>query len=348
MGTALGVGVLMMTLAAARLASPAFFVYGDDFDIWFQSDLPRVFANMTDPDSNNLRATVHPLFSPIGLALVGLTRLLTGLSDVPAVRLVVAGTGAAWIVGLFLILRLCGVRRLDALLFGGLAAVSAAFIFWSVVPETYVFGAMSMLPAVFLVVLRRSGALSSWWYVGASALSLSITVTNWMAGIAAAFICLPWKRALRITIGAFAAVLLLSRLQGLVLSNVGAMLNWVYEVRYVLPSHGEGLWRVGLSFLFHTVVMPTILIGSHGVRPGFSLLTQMAAPGSATWFGTLGVTLWVVLLGIGLVSLLALRTHARLRLMLGLMLLEPTLRHTATRPFCIDPWLGSGPTARSA
>ena len=326
-GSVLGVAVLIMTLAAARLVSPAFFVYGDDFDIWFQSDLPRVFANMTDPDSNNLRATVHPLFSPIALALVGLTRLLTRLPDVPAVRLVVAGTGAAWITGLFLVLRLSGFRRLDALLFGGLAAASAAFIFWSTVPETYVFGAMSTLPALFIVLLARSGPLSSWWLVGASALSLSITVTNWMAGVAAAFICQPWKRALRISAGAFLAVLVLSKLQELVLSNVGAMLNWIYEVRYVLPNQGAGLWRVALSFLFHTLVMPTVQIGSQGARPGFNLLTQMAAPGSATWFGTLGVALWAVLLGIGLVSLLALRAHGRLRLMLGLMLVGQLTLH---------------------
>ena len=324
---ALGLVVAVSLLLLARLVSPAFFVYGEEFDIWFQSDLPRVFANLTDRHSNNLRATVHPLFSPIGLGLVTVVRAVTGLSAVPAVRVVMAGMAAAWVAGLFLVLRLAGLRRPDALLFGGLAAASAALIFWSIVPETYMFGAMSLLPTLILAALPEPGRISSWWFVGVSALTLSITVTNWMAGVAAAFICRPWRNAVKITVAAFAIVLVLSQLQRLVLSNVGAMLNWIYEVRYVLPQHGAGLGRVFLSFVFHTLVMPAIDVVPRDHRPGFDLFTQESAPGSATWAGTLAVVLWAVLLAIGLVALVRVRTHRRLRLMLAILLVGQLTLH---------------------
>src|ERR687885_776188 len=71
---------ILLAVALAALASFASYqgaqlinpVIVDDqsFDVWFEADSPRVFANMTDRHSDNARTKVHPLFTLITFPIV--------------------------------------------------------------------------------------------------------------------------------------------------------------------------------------------------------------------------------------------------------------------------------------
>ncbi|MGA7933197.1 MAG: hypothetical protein WCA35_06595, partial [Kovacikia sp.] len=178
-------------------------------DVWFESDISRVFSNMTDRTSNYNRAKVHPLFALIAFPPVFLLMNAFNVEPLTAVRIVIAAVASLWLGTLFILLRLIGCRRFDAMLFSGLAATSAAAMFWFVIPETYPFGSLSILLGLCFVVITQHRQLSSLWYVVVSTLTLSFTITNWMTGILATIVNHPIKRAFQITFKALCLASLL-------------------------------------------------------------------------------------------------------------------------------------------
>jgi hypothetical protein len=56
------------------------------FDSWFEADVPRVFANMTDRHSNHYRTKVHPLFSLTGFLPVYLIKKVFHVEAIVAVK----------------------------------------------------------------------------------------------------------------------------------------------------------------------------------------------------------------------------------------------------------------------
>ena len=65
-------------------------------DLWFQSDAPRIFENLTSRRSDHYRSEVHPLFSLIGYSSVCLLRRILGLDPWTAVRWFEGLVAAAW------------------------------------------------------------------------------------------------------------------------------------------------------------------------------------------------------------------------------------------------------------
>jgi hypothetical protein len=114
-------------------------------DVWFGSDIGRVFGNMTDQSSDFFRAKVHPLFPILIYPLVYCVRILLNTTPGMAVRVVLALTTALWAGTVFITLRNLGCRRFDAALFSVLMLSSAASIFWTVVPETFLFALLQLL-----------------------------------------------------------------------------------------------------------------------------------------------------------------------------------------------------------
>lgn len=103
-------------------------------DVWFQSDLKRVFENMTDRHARgHYRVKVHPLHSlftfPPTLALRKL-----GVTPFKAVQIVTASIASGYVVAMFLLLRALGCIRFDAVVFSVLGSVSSAALFWLSVP----------------------------------------------------------------------------------------------------------------------------------------------------------------------------------------------------------------------
>lgn len=149
---------------------------------WFQSDGWRVYDDLIDFDANHYRDQVHPLFSLIGQACTHLLRALFRTDPLATIRLFNGACFLAWCGLLYATARLAGCRMVDAVLVTLVAMVSAGSLFWFIVPETYVPGTVSILVCLFLVAL---GSARDEWLVAAAAGSLSFTLTNWIAGLAA-------------------------------------------------------------------------------------------------------------------------------------------------------------------
>ena len=79
------------------------------FDVWFESDLPRIFNNMTDRVSNHYRVKVHPLFSLVAFPLTLLATKVLKVDSVVSVKLVISAIAALWISTLFVLFRLMGL-----------------------------------------------------------------------------------------------------------------------------------------------------------------------------------------------------------------------------------------------
>lgn len=307
------------------------------YDVWFESDLARVYDNMVDRWSDHYRTKVHPLFSLLTHPFIYVLTKIAGLAPVVAVRVFTAAAAGAWIATLFSILRLAGCRLADSVLFSLVAACSAGSVFWFTVPETYPLGSLSILLALLLTLMAERRHVAEWPFVLVSALTLSMTLTNWMAGIMAALAHHPWKRAAQISVNAFCVVVLLWGVQKYVFPSSHFFLGDREETKYFLDPEAGGLLGVARSFLSHSVVMPAIGIAGD---PGWQfvrsqdpmawpkLITQSSALGTGSPIAWPITITWFVLLGMGALGFISMRDYPRFRFVLGTVLLGQFLLHS--------------------
>lgn len=296
-------------------------------DVWFGSDISRVWANMVYRWSDHHRTKVHPLFTLIAFPSVYLLSK-AGIEPITAVRMVIAFVASLWLGTLFVVLRLISCRRFDATLFSLLTATSAAAVFWFVIPEIFSFSSLSLLLALCFTVIAQDRKLSSLWYMAVSAVTLSVTTTNWMAGMAIAIANHPWKRALQITVNALCVVVLLWSVQKVIFPSAQFFIgDYRDEVNYVLSPQSGGPLQVIKSFVCDTMVMPTINIGKYTPHDWLVMSIQSSRPGSASLWGTVAVVLWTALLGLGLWGFFSIKQHLKFRIVLGLTLLGQLALH---------------------
>ncbi|MBD2593975.1 hypothetical protein H6G74_06485 [Nostoc spongiaeforme FACHB-130] len=298
-------------------------------NVWFGGDMQRVFDNMTSRLSNHYRLKVHPLFSLLAYPGVKVLEKAFNFEPVTAVRIVIAVVAALWLSSLFITLRLLGCRRFDATLFSILGAISAAAIFWFTVPETYSFGSLSILLALGFAVLAENYLFSSLWYVIVSALTLSITITNWTVGILVTAVHHRWKQSLQITINALAVVTLLWGVEKYIFPTAIFFLGDKEEKEYIkVLKSGDNYLTVIKSFFSNTIVMPAIKVGENIKLPEWPYMySQAASPGSGSIWGSIAVGLWMALLALGIWGYLSTKKHPKFRLVLGLSLLGQLLLH---------------------
>src|SRR5262245_552927 len=154
------------------------------FEIWFQSDPPRVFMAMIDPASGwHYRTSVHPLFSLLTTPLMGALTTL-GITPLAAGRGIIAVCGFFSTGLLLLALRGLGLPRAIAALFTAVFLASATFLHWFSLIETYAAAALSI--SLMLLVLTSVRAQRQWIWLVASIGTLAVTVTNWSLAIASA------------------------------------------------------------------------------------------------------------------------------------------------------------------
>lgn len=301
-------------------------------DVWFESDQPRIFACMTNRYSeSHYRTNVHPLFSVTGFLPVYLARKGFHVEPVIAVRIVSSVVAGVWAAMMFVVLRLFGCRRFDASLFATLAAVSATAVFWLAVPETFTFGSLTILLALGTVLVAQERSLPSLWYVAMSAMTLGMTVTNWMAGIFATFASHPWKRSFQITVNALCLVVVLWGAQRYLFPNAAFFIgDHVEDSNYINESASGGPVYVARSFLFHTMVMPEIKVVDRyrSRQPDWPIMiTQQSGPGSGSRWGMAAAGLWAALVVLGIWALFRIAPHRPARAVLGLTLLGQLALH---------------------
>ena len=271
---------------------------------WFDADSPRVFSNLTDSESDNFRTRVHPASSLLTHPPVQVIVGLFGVSDIFGVRILLALTSGLTLVLFYGFCRCSDVSRAASFLFSLLFAVSAAYMHWSGTPELFLFAALSITLLLFVAALgRRAGDVP--WII-ASAATLSITVTNWMYGLIAAFVLLDRSRFFRVTAIALVVVIFLNVVQIHLYSNAKWFLNpfaFVGEVRWTqvaMQARGEVAWTP-LGNIWSLVVTTMIAPPPEMIRlpAGYMSVTNQVASLKGAGSLTLAATvLWVLLLAI--------------------------------------------------
>jgi hypothetical protein len=295
---------------------------------WFEADSTEVLGNMSDRFSNNQKVKLHPLFPLLTYPLVSGIMSIGKLSPLEAAWTLNAVCAGLWLGSIYLIMRLLDTRVLDSLVFTALAASSGAAVFWFVMPETYPVGSLTILLALGLVALARHRPVADWWFAVASAASLSITLTNWTAGLIGAFLCKPRRRALAITLIALASVVGLLLLEKALFPGAKP---WFISPRgysklkmYVLCESQGGALDAARSLYLTSAVVPRIELSTSVDQqgPGGPMLTiQRAAAGSSGVVGQAATLLWGFLLAAGGLALVCGRGDVRFRIALGVTLL---------------------------
>ena len=294
LASALAIGAGVAAFAGAQCIPSKVAASGFYYNVWFEADPSRVVANMSSLDSDQYRTGVHPLFPLMTYPLVKLLRTVGGLPPFTAIRIVMVTLASLWVGTLFILLRTLGCHRFDAALFTLLAAASASAMFWLVMPETYAFGSLTILLGLMVVAVAQRRALSSWWYVAMSVLTLSVTVTNWMVGLFATFTAFDWRKAMRLTVIGLCCVAALWGVEKQIFPTARNFLDQRGEATFLFSKSSGGPTHILNAFVFHSMVMPAIgkrpQIDKADQRFPIKLSVQDSRPGSGTLWGVVGLS----------------------------------------------------------
>ena len=274
-------------------------------DVWFEADIPVVADTILHRASDQSRNAHHPLF-PLWTTVP--SYVMRALTFPPWSRLSVLVIAAAglWGVTTFLLLRFLTATRLDAITFTALACSSAAAVFWLPMVETYVLGSATLLVPFALAAWDTRRKLPDWAYVAASAVSLSVSTTNWMSGIIVALRARPLRAAIQVTVNALVIIVCLWTVQKVFVATTPFFLGADPGRRFIFAEAAGGPVNITRALVFHSVVMPDLDVVLEP-RWGPRLSVQGSTLGSSGSIGAAATVLWAALLSIGIASLM--RSH---------------------------------------
>lgn len=299
-----------------------------NMDAWFQADVPRVLGNMVDRRTTHFRTKVHPVASiAVHPWVTALRAVWPGTEAQAAMRFMML-VGAVWVAGVYALGRLVGCGPPSALCWGLLGLASAAFHFWFVVPETFAMGSLTLLVVLLVAALAVRRPVSDRLLIAASAVSLSMTVTNWVAGLVLAAAQRPWRRALRISAIALAIVAALAVLQRLLYSfSKLFFLGSREELDYISAPTLVDLGHRVAALLWYPISVPAVqgLPPETGTLPTLSL--QAVPVLGAGWLHPLALLVWSLLFAAGAWGLVRAAGWARFAVVLGVTLGTQVVMH---------------------
>ncbi|AMK78592.1 MULTISPECIES: hypothetical protein [Methylomonas] len=299
-------------------------------DLWFDADIVRIYLIMTDRLSEEHESPFrHPLFSIIAYPTMQAMISILGISPPRALRLLVAISAALWVGCIYIIMRLIGCKKFDATVFSVLAASSASSIFWFAVPETFAMGSISILTSLAFIALTRFRKINWIWYVLLNIFTLSITITNWTAGITVTCIKLPFRKFIVTLALALAVALYLLLIQAELFPASKKLFR--NESGYILSVHAGGLLNSLKAILAHSMIAPDLLLQrglSLGSVGGLVLSFQGTPPGSGSVWGTIALIPWALLLCLSVRSFFIANIDPSFRLALGIILAGQVFLHT--------------------
>lgn len=301
-------------------------------DAWFGSDLPTVFGNITSFKSDLGRNNKHPLFPILIFPLIFGTSKLLHLDSVTATRLVLALTAAVWMAALYSLFRLMSCQRLDAILFSLVGGVSAAMMFWFVVPDSFPFASLTILLGLVFVVLTQLRTFSPVWYVAVGVMTVSITITNWMVGLLVTIVNYRWKKAAQITVLTLLVTTGLWIAQRVLFTNTGFPFQpktFIGEKKFMTGAEHSSVLSALSSFVYQTIVMPAVQFTDSVSRPGWPTLeVNPLLPASGSLWGMVAAFAWTSLLVVGIWGFWTTKTNPKFRIVLGLTILGQLLIHS--------------------
>lgn len=278
--------------------------------IWFNADIVRVSETLLDRDANNWRSQVHPLQPILTNPPVQILRIL-GLSDYNAVMVFGALTAGLWAAVFYSVFRGIGLARVDSLIFTALGAVSSCSVFIFTVPEIYCIGSISVLVVFAMLTVMKSYQLPPLVHAIISAVSFSITSTNWMAGILASFSTNQYRQAFRITFDALLIVTLVFAIQKIGFYRTEFFIpNIGLETEFVLHElAGSPFDRIKSFFLFDLFMPPIPPFSVAEYVQGKELSVQFLRLFSMSPAVLAMLLVWVVILLFGLRTALTSNTN---------------------------------------
>jgi hypothetical protein len=315
--------VIVLGLASATLVwrtagrfDPRFLREPDGNDAWFEADLPIVSDRVLHRWSDQSRNSRHPLF-PLLATLPANALKAAGVTEAVALRTLIAVIAALWTMTTWVLLLGLTRRWLDALVFTALAHASAASIFWLPVPDTYALGSITVMAPLALCAWDREGKLGATAYTAAAALSLSVTTTNWLTGIAAASSRKPLRQALQIVANSLTAVVLRWGIQRAIFPTAAFFIGEGAQTRFILPEGVAGIPAALRAVVGHAMVMPAIAVVPEA-KWGAIMSVQHSGLGSGGVSSAIGLAIWAGLLTAGLWVMLSTAGPMRLPLTLAL------------------------------
>ncbi len=286
-----------LALMLYRRLDPRLLVWPDGNDVWFEGDVPTVFRNLLNRFSDQTRNGDHPLFPLFATLPVDVLRHL-GLSGATAVAAVLTTVASIWGGLFYATLRLVRLRRPDAILFSLAAVCSSAAIFWLPVPEVAGMASVTILAALMAAALADRGRLSPIAELAVIALTLSVTVTHWMAGLLLAFVRHPARRALQLSVNAFVLVVLLWSAQRLVVPTADFFIGYVGHGKFILRPESGGPLHVLITLVVQSGVMPEPAV-RHEPKWGEVMTIQHAGLSGGGWVADTARAAWVGMLIVG-------------------------------------------------
>lgn len=270
-------------------------------DVWFDADIPRTLCMATDRSASQHSATSdHPLLSILFFVPAQSVIGVTGLSAVDAVRWVVAAGAGLWIVTFYALLRLIRLRIMDAAVFAMLAASTAAAVFWTAVPESFVLGAISIL--VPAIVICRTDRASDTRLVMAGAISLAVTLSNWSSGWLAAFLGRRPRAALQICVNTLVLVALLGAIQAAWFPRAELFPGNGHALDNLSNTHWPRADAVLTVFTMHSIVLPPVVAERQQDPPSVVLAVSSVSAFGGGLTRLAGIGLWSGLLVLGLIA----------------------------------------------
>ncbi len=298
-----------------------FSMAADTQDVWFDSDTRIVAMNMTIREFHHWTLYKHPLFSIVLWPMTSVVRLFVG-DPMTAVRVVQAGNAGLLVVLLFTLLGRIGLQLVDRALLGLLFIVSSTMLFWYTVPESFSFGGTTLLIALHAAISARP--TTPLGYLGhglASLATLSMTITNWAAGLVATATAYglldhPFKLVRRwlsnvrtfwpdvrgpilLSAAVLIVAMVLAVLQDLIFGEASLFFNVLYlwkENEFIGDYSVSHVALRPFVLLFSPIVVGTIDTWFDGAR----MTADNFMP--SRWPGMVAFVLWVLLLGPGLFS----------------------------------------------
>jgi hypothetical protein len=284
-------------------------------DVWFEADVDRVFADMTDRGANHYKTTVHPLFPLLLYPVTHTIQTLFHLDEIRAVRVVIATAAGLWLAAFYFLLRILRCRQLDSVVFAFVAASTSAALFWTAIPETYQFGSLTILGVLSVAAIAaRRGSVSPTLDVIAGAASMSILVTDFGVNVASLISRYRLKQAIQLACNALVVVVLLWGLQK----------YYFTSVQFFIGEHDKGVpppsrFTALVVILLHSFVAPgfwSLPNELPGVWPKLSY--QHAGLGAMDFLKVTALISWVCLLGFGAWAVARVPQYPRFRIMLAL------------------------------
>lgn len=272
----------------------------DGSDAYFEADTARTFNIMTDRNSVlHYRSSVHPLVSLQTYTPTFIIKNM-GVGFPLAVKIVICFIASMWALCLYCLFRVIGNNLIQSTLLTLLGLTSAAGIFWLTIPESFALGSISIICTLIIAGISNHKKLDQKYFVFINIFSFSVTITNWMAGIAATLATHKIKQTIKICFVSLFIVTTLWGIQKIIFPYSTFFIGSNEESRYIFSPDLTRIKSTIINFLSHTVIAPEIKITSKTTSNGWAMLSFLnssiapnnliALSANAIWLAILAIS----------------------------------------------------------